>query len=120
MGMLLSLAAIVLVSTFFITSADSATYVLAMLSENGNLTPSNKRKMVWGVLLALIAIVLLFSGGLVALQNTLIIVALPFSFITIIMMVSLLKELYHEKDEMGLSITPDRYPEKNQPFKSYE
>ncbi|MET3558555.1 glycine betaine transporter [Streptococcus rupicaprae] len=120
LGVVLSIVALILISTFFITSADSATYVLAMLSENGRLNPSNRKKVIWGVLLAVIAIVLLFSGGLDALQNTLIIVALPFSFVIIVMMVSLLKELYHEKDEMGLSISPDRYPKKNQPFKSYE
>lgn len=120
LGVVLSIVALILISTFFITSADSATYVLAMLSENGRLNPSNRKKVIWGVLLAVIAIVLLFSGGLDALQNTLIIVALPFSFVIIVMMVSLLKELYHEKDEMGLSISPNRYPKKNQPFKSYE
>lgn len=120
LGIVLSIIAIILISTFFVTSADSATYVLGMLSEDGNLNPSNKKKVTWGILLALIAVALMFSGGLGALQNTLIIVALPFSFIIIFMMVSLLIELYHEKEEMGLSITPDRNPKKNQPFKSYE
>lgn len=119
-GMILSIIAVILISTFFVTSADSATYVLGMLSEDGNLTPSNQKKLIWGILLALIAIALLFSGGLAALQNTLIIVALPFSFVIIFIMISLLIELYHEKYEMGLSITPDRYPKKNQPFKSYD
>ena len=41
LGSVLSLLAIILVLTFFVTSADSATYVLAMLSEDGNLNPSN-------------------------------------------------------------------------------
>ncbi|HEO7590911.1 TPA: hypothetical protein VBL19_000001, partial [Streptococcus agalactiae] len=50
----------------------------------------------------------------------LIIVALPFSFVMILMMLALLVELFHEKKEMGLSISPDRYPRKNEPFKSYE
>ena len=120
LGSVLSLLAIILVLTFFVTSADSATYVLAMLSEDGNLNPSNRKKVIWGVMLALIAIALMFSGGLTALQNTLIIVAFPFSIVLVLMMWSLMKELYHEKEQMGLAITPDRYPEKNQPFKSYE
>lgn len=71
LGSVLSLLAIILVLTFFVTSADSATYVLAMLSEDGNLNPSNRKKVIWGVMLALIAIALMFSGGLTALQNTL-------------------------------------------------
>ncbi|MGT2666064.1 BCCT family transporter [Streptococcus rifensis] len=120
LGILLSIVAIFLIFSFFITSADSATYVLAMLSEDGKLNPSNRIKIIWGVSLAIIAITLLLSGGLTALQNVLITVALPFSFVLILVTVSLLKELMHEKDKMGLSITPDRYPKKDQPFKSYE
>lgn len=41
---------ILLISTFFITSADSATYVLAMFSTKGNLTPPPKTKLVWGII----------------------------------------------------------------------
>ncbi len=119
LGNIMSIVALILIISFFVTSADSATFVLAMLSEKGELNPSNKKKLTWGILLSIIAISLLFSGGLDALQNTLIIVALPFSIVIIFMMVSLLKELNHEKDQMGLSITPDRLPKKNQPFKSY-
>lgn len=119
-GNILSFIAIILVSTFFITSADSATYVLAMLSENGNLLPSNRKKIIWGILLSAIAIVLLFSGGLAALENTLIIVALPFSVVMIFVMISLLKELNHEKKKMGLKIRPERLPEEDEPFKSYD
>ena len=76
--------------------------------------------MIWGVMLALIAIALMFSGGLTALQNTLIIVAFPFSIVLVLMMWSLMKRVISRKEQMGLAITPDRYPEKNQPFKSYE
>lgn len=119
MGQVLSLIALVLIISFFVTSADSATFVLAMLSENGKLNPTGKKKVIWGSILAVIAISLLYSGGLTALENTLIIVALPFSVIIILMGVSLLKELNHEKEEMGLSISPDRLPKKDQPFKSY-
>ncbi|MFU2193703.1 BCCT family transporter [Streptococcus pluranimalium] len=120
MGIILSIVAIILVSTFFITSADSATYVLAMLTEDGHLNPTNRKKLIWGVALAGIAIALLLSGGLDALQNTLIIAALPFSVVLILVLFALLKELYHEKNEMGLEITPDRQPKKNEPFRSYE
>ncbi len=120
LGALLSGIAIVLVFSFFITSADSATFVLGMLSEDGSLYPHNRTKVIWGVLVSLIAVVLLASGGLDALQNILIIVALPFSFIILLMMLSLYIELNHEKKEMGLSIKPENYPEKDEPFKSYE
>ncbi|MGF3072978.1 BCCT family transporter [Facklamia sp. P12945] len=117
---LLSLVAIILVVSFFITSADSATFVLAMLSEEGNIKPNNRTKITWGFTLSIIAVVLLLSGGLLAIQNVLIIVSLPFVFILILVILSLIKELNHEQREMGLTITPDRLPNSNDPFKSYE
>lgn len=120
LSLLLSLIAIILVFSFFITSADSATFVLGMMSENGTLQPSQRNKLVWGVLLSSIAVILMYAGGLTALQDMLIIVALPFSLIIILMMISLYIELRHEKQEMGLYIKPDNYPEKGEPFKSYE
>jgi glycine betaine transporter len=119
-GMLLSIIAIILVFTFFITSADSATFVLGMLSENGSLNPHKKIKIIWGILISTFAVVLLMSGGLDALQNILIIVALPFSIIILLIMISLGIELHHEKKEMGLYLKPDNYPSKEDPFKSYQ
>lgn len=95
----LSILAIVLIAIFFITSADSGTFVLGMLSANGIQNPSNRIKVIWGLLLTTISLVLLYSGGLQALQNMMIIAALPFSIIMILMTVSLLKEVHHEKAE---------------------
>ncbi len=115
----LSFIAILLVFSFFITSADSATYVLAMQAEGGN-DPKKITKIVLGASVSLIAAVLLFAGGLDALQNVLIIIAFPFSFIIILLVISLLKELSYEKKKMGLSIRPKVYPEADDPFKSYE
>jgi glycine betaine transporter len=101
LGMVMSIVAIILIMTFFITSADSGTYVLAMMSMNGNPNPPNRLKVTWGILLSLIALVLLYSGGLMALQNTMIIAALPFSVIMILMTISLLKSLNLEAKEMN-------------------
>jgi glycine betaine transporter len=98
----LSILAILLISIFFITSADSGTFVLGMLSANGIQNPSNRIKVIWGLLLTTISLVLLYSGGLDALQNMMIIAALPFSVIMILMTVSLLKEVHHEKAEYEL------------------
>ena len=103
---ILSIVAIALVSTFFITSADSATFVLGMQTTNGSLTPPTAVKLTWGVAQSLIALVLLFSGGLQALQNALIIAAFPFSFIIILMMISLYRSLAKDKKELGLYHKP--------------
>ncbi|MCU9614437.1 BCCT family transporter [Caldibacillus lycopersici] len=108
LGTLLSILAIILVMTFFITSADSGTYVLAMMSTNGSPNPSNQMKVLWGILLTAIALVLLYSGGLMALQNAMIIAALPFSVIIILMTISLLKSLNKEMKEINRHFHPKR------------
>ncbi len=91
-----------------------------VLSEKGSLVPSNRTKFIWGILLSLLAGTLLMAGGLDALQNVLIIVALPFSVVIVLLMISLYIELEHERNEMGLYIKPHTYPEKDKPFRSYE
>ncbi len=91
-----------------------------MQSQKGNLHPDNKMKVLWGVLVSAIAAVLLKAGGLDALQNVLIIVALPFSILVLLVMISLIKELNYERHQMGLFINPKRYPDKDSPFRSYE
>lgn len=101
-GSFLSIVAIILIGTFFITSADSGTYVLGMMTTNGSHSPGNKIKLTWGIMLSAIALVLLYSGGLQALQNTMIAAALPFSFIMALMTISLIKALYKESKELGI------------------
>lgn len=97
----ISLLAIGLIAIFFITSADSGTFVLGMMTTNGSQNPSNLLKVIWGLLLTAIALVLLYSGGLQALQNTMIVAALPFSFVIIMMAVSLLKSLNQESNQLA-------------------
>lgn len=98
-GTILSVVAIFLVSVFFITSADSATYVLGMLSTNGKLVPPMRIKLIWGLIQSSIAAVLLYVGGLGALQAVAILVAFPFIFVLILMIVALFKDLSDEPDE---------------------
>ncbi|WP_163140027.1 BCCT family transporter [Bacillus sp. 22-7] len=108
MGTVLSIIAILLICTFFITSADSGTYVLGMMTTNGSHHPGNKIKFVWGILLAAISLVLLYSGGLQALQNTMIAAALPFSVIMALMTFSLIKALQKEAKELGIGKIPKK------------
>ena len=69
---------------------------------------------------AIAAVLLLLGGGLDALQNVVIIFALPFSVVVLFMMVALYRELDHERRMMGLFITPDAVPERGRPYRSYE
>ncbi|WP_338066554.1 BCCT family transporter [Pueribacillus theae] len=106
LGNVASILAMILVGVFFITSADSGTFVLGMMSTNGSMTPPNRIKLIWGILLSAIAIALLYSGGLQALQNTMIIAALPFSIIMLFMTISFLKAIHKEARELGIGKIP--------------
>lgn len=108
LGSLLSVVAMIVVAIFFITSADSATFVLGMQTTGGSLNPNFRVKLIWGVLQAAIASSLLFSGGLQALQNAAIIVAFPFSIVILMMMYSLYTSLMKERRELGLYVRPKR------------
>lgn len=89
-----------LIAVFFITSADSATFVLGMQTTYGSLNPANSVKVSWGIIQSAMAAALLYSGGLSALQNTAILAALPFSVVVIFMLVSLYKSLSQERKEI--------------------
>ncbi|GGA29519.1 glycine betaine uptake BCCT transporter [Paenibacillus physcomitrellae] len=99
LGTIIAFIATLLIMTFFITSADSATFVLGMLTSDGNLNPSNKVKITWGILQSGIAVVLLISGGLNGLQTASVAAALPFAVVLIGMCFSLLKALQAEDKE---------------------
>ncbi|MGM0875839.1 MAG: BCCT family transporter [Bacillota bacterium] len=94
---LLSVIMIVLIVIFLVTSADSAVFVLGMMSSDGILNPSNMVKVIWGVLMAAITAVLIISSGLKGLQTASLVSALPFTIILIFISISLFKSLYREK-----------------------
>jgi glycine betaine transporter len=96
-GMVLSIIALCLLVTFFITSANSGVFVLSMFSTNGDLNPPNSRKILWGIIQAALALVLMMTGGLDALQTCSIIAAFPLSIIMLLCCYCLIKALRTEK-----------------------
>lgn len=94
---ILSLAAILLLIVFFVTSADSATVVLGSLTSGGGLVVPNYKKVVWGLSLSAVAIVLLLTGGLDALQVMAITAAFPFMLVMIGLCYTLAIGLSQEK-----------------------
>ena len=96
LGTILSGIATLLILTFFITSADSATFVLGMFASKGTLQPALWLKITWGLTQSSIAAVLLLSGGLIGLQTASIVAALPFAIIMVGMAYSLYKALKEE------------------------
>lgn len=110
-SIVLSIIALALIASFFITSADSATFVLGMQTSYGRLNPSPFVKIVWGVSLSAIAYVLLLAGGttgLDALQSAAIISALPFSFVVILMMIAFYKDANRERKYLGIELQAKR------------
>lgn len=93
LGDIISLVAVALLCTFFVTSADSATFVLGMMSSDGDLNPTTNRKLVWGVIQSALALALMLSGGLKMLQTASIVAAFPFAFVMLFAMVSIVKAL---------------------------
>jgi len=93
---ILSVLSILLIFTFLVTSADSATYILASMTMFGSLNPPQMVKVVWGVLMSAIAAVLLYAGGLEALQTASLIAALPFTLILLLLMFAIAKLLAKE------------------------
>ena len=93
LGILVCIIILILVITFFVTSANSGTFVLAMLTSRGNLNPPNSRKLLWGIVQSALAVGLLLAGGLKPLQTISIVAAFPFMFIMIAMMVAIVKAL---------------------------
>ncbi|RNF39065.1 BCCT family transporter [Planococcus salinus] len=103
----LSVIMLLLIVIFLVTSADSAVFVLGMMSTDGDLNPSTGVKVIWGVLMAGITSVLIVSSGLKGLQTASLVAALPFTLILILMSVSLFKSLQKE--------TADAKQEQEQP-----
>ncbi|MFE2170787.1 BCCT family transporter [Streptomyces sp. NPDC059447] len=93
LGTLTSWVAMLLVMTYFVTSADSASLVMGSLTSRGSLHPPTWLVVTWGVLMAAVAAVLLVAGGLKSLQTATILVALPFVVVMMLLCWALLKEL---------------------------
>ncbi len=92
----LIIIAMISVAIFFITSSDSGTYVNGMLTSRGNPDPPLPLRIIWGVLEGGIAAILLFSGGLEALQTASVVGGFPFMIIMFLMLYCLFKALYAE------------------------
>ena len=92
-----SLVALILLNTFFITSANSGTFVLSMLTTNGDKNPPKKKMVIWGAIQSVMAIGMMLAGGLKPLQTISLAAAFPFIFIMFAEMASLVIALKKEK-----------------------
>ncbi|MGI5873817.1 MAG: BCCT family transporter [Bacillota bacterium] len=93
---LTSFVTVVLISVFFITSANSSTFVCAMMTAKGVQEPPVFLKVFWGLAESSSAAILLFVGGLTALQSASILSALPMIFVCFLLLASFGKTLREE------------------------
>ena len=93
LGSVFSVLALVLLVSFFIISANSSTFVLSSYSSQGDLNPGKKQKILWGILQAALAYVMLTTDTLKAP----VIVAFPFAFIMLLSGICLFKALRAEE-----------------------
>ncbi len=92
MGSAFMIAFMLLVTTFFITSADSSTLAVSMMTTGGKARPSTINRVFWGVVLGMTAAILMTLGGVSALQSAAIITGGPFAFVCLAAMLGLAKE----------------------------
>ncbi|MDD9300935.1 MAG: BCCT family transporter [Desulfobacter sp.] len=84
---------------FLITSADSASFFVAMQMSGGKTEPSVPMKLIWGIFIGSLALILLASGGLQALQKASIIAGAPLAILTFMMAASLIKMLRRAQED---------------------
>jgi len=96
----LSFIGIILVVAFFVTSSDSGSLVIDSITAGGKIDAPVTQRVLWCLLEGAIAIVLLWSGGLTALQAASVATGLPFALILLIMCIAIVKGLMSERAEM--------------------
>lgn len=99
---LLSNIALIVITLFFITSADSGIHVINSISSKGKNSISKGQSFFWIILISLLSSSLIFSGGLNALQTMTLIITLPFCLIMLLLCIGIWKgmladNLYYSK-----------------------
>jgi choline/glycine/proline betaine transport protein len=85
--------AILLVFVFFVTSSDSGSLVIDIITAGGNLNPPVAQRIFWALTEGVVAAALLAGGGLLALQTAAITTGLPFALILVVMCFGLYRAL---------------------------
>ncbi|MDT7043736.1 BCCT family transporter [Candidatus Nitronereus thalassa] len=84
-----SMLGIVVVTIFFVTSSDSASFVIDMITAGGHTNPPVKQRVFWAITEGVVASILLLGGGLMAFRIASISMGVPFAIVLLIACVSL-------------------------------
>jgi BCCT family betaine/carnitine transporter len=94
---IVSTISVFLIAIFFITSADSGSLVMDIITAGGKMNTPVQQRVFWCVLAGLVAMTLMLGGGMASLQALTISVGLPFAAVLLLMCVGLAKALLAEK-----------------------
>ncbi|GER06514.1 choline transporter [Iodidimonas muriae] len=83
--------------TFFVTSSDSGSLVIDIITSGGDKEPPVWQRIFWAVTEGIVAAVLLLAGGLVALQTASLASALPFTLVILVVCWGLYRGLRDER-----------------------
>lgn len=99
----ITIMSVVLIMTFLVTSADSGILVMNTIMSGGDQETGIKHRIIWGLILTAVIGVLIVAGNsgtktspFGALQDAMIIGALPFAIVMVFMMISLVKALIRD------------------------
>ena len=84
------------IAIFFITSADSGSLVMDIITAGGKMDAPVAQRVFWCVLAGMVAIALLLGGGMASLQSITISIGLPFGLVLVLMCVGLYRGLREE------------------------
>jgi len=97
LGIALKLVAVTLLFVFLITSADSAAYVLGMIGENGQASPSRIARLSWGLVIVAISAALLFRNNVDINKAVAIVGAIPFTVVLWLYLAMLVVRLWRDR-----------------------
>jgi len=104
----MSVMALILITTYFVTSSDSGTLVVTTLISMGKEQPPISYRIFWGMGEGAVAAILLYTGGLKALQTATLAIGAPFSIIMFIMMYTLIRSFREELAQEEAGAAPER------------
>ncbi|UHQ98624.1 BCCT family transporter (plasmid) [Natrinema zhouii] len=84
-GAVFGLLAILVVAMFFVTSSDSGSLVIDHLTSGGKHDVPKTQRIFWAITEGVVAALLLYGGGLNALQTAAIATGFPFSLVLVVM-----------------------------------
>ena len=96
---IVSTICVFLIAIFFITSADSGSLVMDIITAGGKLDAPVKQRVFWCVLAGMVSIALMLGGGMSSLQSMTLSIGLPFGFVLLLMCIGLFRGLREERSQ---------------------